>query len=355
MKILMVTSSFPPDQYGGLESAFHNLYQIARQYHEVQLLTGWQRTRSMIPPEAIAVPLTNLPYWRVWLRLSREMNRVIASFKPDIIICSSITIPHVDIPTICLWQEETYLPSTLSIRHHIKITLQKMRIRNLYKVIVPSHNTAENLKQMGLDFPNIQHISNGIDLEYFRPELSKKESETFVILLPSRFHLDRGQHLAIDVVARLPKKWKSKVRLILAGTLEDRVYLEQLRVQSYNQPVQFAIDVPDMLPYYQQADLVISTTLNGEGLSNALLESMACGCPVIWFDIPSVRDSIGGTGICIEKGNIEAFTKSIIELLENPQKTQDISRVSRKYVQQHYNWKQIWSQFELLFEGVRIK
>ena len=128
-------------------------------------------------------------------------------------------------------------------------------------------------------------------------------------MLPGRFQLSRGQHIAIDIVARLPKKWKSRVQLILAGSLEERSYLEQLRIQSYNQPVTFAVDVPDMLPYYQRADLVISTTLNSEGLSNALLEAMACGCPIVWFDIPSVRDSVGGTGGIVEAGNVEAFTK----------------------------------------------
>ena len=364
MKILMVTSSFPPDQYGGIESAFHNLYQMSRQYHEVQLLTGWTRARSMVPPESIVVPLANLSRLGVWIRLSRKMNQIIESFKPDIIICSSIAIPHVNIPTICLWQEETVPPSILSFRHRIRSFLQRIRIRNLYRVIVPSHNTAENLKKMGMDSPNIQHIPNGIDLEHFRPVSKIKKThkwvdnlaeDKIVILLPGRFQLSRGQHIAIDIVARLPKKWKSRIQLILAGSLEDRSYLEQLRIQSYNQPVTFAVDVPDMLPYYQRADLVISTTLNSEGLSNALLEAMACGCPIVWFDIPSVRDSVGGTGGIIEAGNVEAFTKQILELLEDDQRREEMSIESRKYVQQHYNWKQIWEQFELLFQGIRIK
>ena len=306
MKILMVTSSFPPDQYGGLESAFHNLYQISRQYHEVQLLTGWQRARSMVPPEAIVVQITDLPHWRVWWKLSRKMNQYIASFKPDVIICSSITIPHLDIPTICLWQEETRKPSIFSLQTQIKVFFQKIRIRNLYKVVVPSHNTAENLKKMGIDSHNLLHIPNGINLDYYHPHLTREETkEKFTILLPGRFILERGQHIAIDVVARLPKKLKSKVQLVLAGSLEDRFYLEQLRVQSYKQPVVFSVDVPDMLPYYQEADLVISTALNNEGLSNALLEAMACGCPIMWFDIPSVRDSVGGTGVFVEKGNVD--------------------------------------------------
>jgi glycosyltransferase involved in cell wall biosynthesis len=355
MKILMVTSSFPPDQYGGLESAFHNLYQRARQYHEVQLLTGWKRTRSMVPPEALVVPLSDLSHWRVWIRLSRKMNQTIESFKPDIIICSSIAIPHVNIPTICLWQEETVLPSILSFRLRLKMLFQKLRIRNLYKVVVPSHNTAERLKKMGLDYPNIQHIPNGIDLDYFRPLSKTKNSQKITIVLPGRFKLSRGQHIAIDIIARLPKKWKSKVQLVLAGSLEDRVYLEQLRIQSYKQPVAFAVDVPDMKDYYQLADIVISTTLNSEGLSNALLEAMACGCPIMWFDIPSVRDSVGGTGVFVEKGDVEQFAKQLLHVLENKEERDKMSLESRRYVQQHYNWKQIWTQFELLFQGVRLK
>jgi glycosyltransferase involved in cell wall biosynthesis len=44
-----------------------------------------------------------------------------------------------------------------------------------------------------------------------------------------------------------------------------------------------------------------------------------------------------------------------LELLEDDQRRAEMSIESRKYVQQHYNWKQIWEQFELLFQGIRIK
>ena len=57
MKILMAARRYPPDVYSGTETVFRNLYELARERHEVRLVVGWKRQRDLVPAESVAVRL----------------------------------------------------------------------------------------------------------------------------------------------------------------------------------------------------------------------------------------------------------------------------------------------------------
>ncbi|HXG62737.1 MAG TPA: glycosyltransferase [Planctomycetota bacterium] len=95
---------------------------------------------------------------------------------------------------------------------------------------------------------------------------------------------------ALDGLAPL----KSHAALVFAGPILDadygRTFAARLAAEPWARHVPF-VPPSAMAAVYRQADAVLNTS-RSEGLSNALIEAMACGRPVLAADIPGNRDLI---------------------------------------------------------------
>lgn len=86
-----------------------------------------------------------------------------------------------------------------------------------------------------------------------------------------------------------------------------------------------------------------------EGFPNVILESMACGCPIVTTlvgAIPEMLDINGSSpcGICVEPKNVEALKEAIIKLLEDNDYAQTISERAVRRVNEYYAIEKVWVQ-----------
>ena len=200
-------------------------------------------------------------------------------------------------------------------------------------------------------------VHNGVDTSVFKPEPNAMldrpaGDETIHFVYPSRILPPKGQHFAIDAIARLNRKHKRRARLTIVGAVNDPVYLDQLRIQAYNQPVDFALDVPDMHPYYQRADVVLYPTVMIEGFGFTAVEGMACGKPVIWFDQPAVREATAGLGVPVRKGDVEALRSAIERLMDSPAERKQMGLDGRRYVEDNLSWQHVWGRYETILQSL---
>ena len=155
--------------------------------------------------------------------------------------------------------------------------------------------------------PSRLHVMrNGVDLERFRPLLREEcRRELGVqgepLLLSVGLLIERkGHHLVIEALARLRQQLPG-ARLVIVGEGEERARLQAL-VDSLGlrEAVQLAGAVPNdqMARWYSAADLLVLAS-SREGWANVLLESMACGTPVvasrIWGTPEVVAQPVAGT------------------------------------------------------------
>jgi len=146
------------------------------------------------------------------------------------------------------------------------------------------------LAELGADPAKLHVLRNGVDLERFQPlpraaaRLRLGLPEDGRILLSVGHLIERkGHHVAIEALRSLPQD----VMLVLAGAGEERARLEGLsRACGVESRVRFAGAVPqaDLKWHYSAAD-ALTLCSSREGWANVLLESMACGTPVIATDI----------------------------------------------------------------------
>lgn len=324
---------------------FANLYKQACRHHDVRLVAGYVNGRDQIPAEAVGVNLRGLSWgqrhFAIWSAVRSERWR----FNPDAVLSNSMEAPSFGGKTVTIVHDLNF--GSASRRWHTgpREWWYRRKSRRLKAIVTPSAATRAALSDIGCDEEKISVISNGVDLDVFKPLDKRPRKSERWILCPGRIMPGKGQHLAIDAVRRLAPALKKKLTLFVVGTVVDLLYLHHLKIAAKGQPVVFETDVEDMAPHYQRADLVLFPTLLSEGFGYAAVEAMACGRPVIWSDQQAIREATGGIGVPILP-TAEALIVEITRFLDSPRKYVSMGSKGRSFVEERYDWSRVWGEYE---------
>lgn len=141
----------------------------------------------------------------------------------------------------------------------------------------------DEMVELGVPAERITPLRNGVDLQRFQPadRAAARRAlglEHFTLLSVGLLDPRKAHHLVIGALSHLPG-----VRLLIAGTGPERQRLELLAQQTgVADRVTFLGAVPQLklADYYNAADALVLAS-SREGWANVLLESMACGTPVV--------------------------------------------------------------------------
>jgi glycosyltransferase involved in cell wall biosynthesis len=287
--------------------------------------------------------------------MARATWSEVRRFRPDLVLSNSIEVPPNGVPTACIVHDLNFghLNSD-DLETRLRRSFYSQRLRRVGRVVTPSSATARAIRELGISEDQIRVIHNGVDFGHFCPPetLPDRTDGRIQFVFPSRVLPGKGQHHAIDAIARLHSRLKKRVHLTIVGAVVDSVYLDQLRVQAYDQPVDFALNVDDMAPHYQRADVVMFPSELVEGFGYTAIEGMACGKPVIWFDQPAVREATGGLGIPVPMGDVDGLRRAVIRLVEDPSERERLGRQGREYVETHLAWCRVWQRYETVLGGM---
>ena len=169
----------------------------------------------------------------------------------------------------------------LNPKHRDLLRLEKSLFgdRGTKRVIVNSQMAKDEIVDLyGYPAGKIDIVRNGVPLQKFRfdPELREKAREDLE-LKPNQIALlfvgsgweRKGLLFAAEAMALCKNR---KMRLLVAGRGNQRHYKAKR--------VQFLGELPDLVRIYAAADIFILPTIY-DPFSNACLEALACGLPVI--------------------------------------------------------------------------
>jgi teichuronic acid biosynthesis glycosyltransferase TuaC len=168
---------------------------------------------------------------------------------------------------------------------------------------------------LGVPGERIVALRNGVDLSVFQP-VDRQQVRTqlrldgFTLLAVGQLVAHKGQALVIEALPLLPG-----VRLLLAGTGPDRAALEQLaRNLNVYDRVTFLGAVPhaQLRAFYGACDALVLAS-SREGWANVLLESMACGTPVIASKVWGTPEVVRSreAGLLIEQRSAAAIANAV--------------------------------------------
>ena len=167
----------------------------------------------------------------------------------------------------------------------------------------------------GYPADKIDLVRNGVPLDRFRfdPELREKsraqlnlKQDQIALLFAGSGWERKGLLFAIEAMALCKNR---KLRLLVAGRGNAKPYKTTPFCFWREKPVQFLGEVADLVPIYTAADIFILPTIY-DPFSNACLEALACGLPVITTRSNGFSEIIEG-GV---HGSIVADAGNLIDL-----------------------------------------
>jgi glycosyltransferase involved in cell wall biosynthesis len=291
IKILHVVISLNP---GGMENGVVNVArELPADRYEVHVCC-LERTgpfAARLPqPENVHV-LHKPPGFS--LRAVWKLNRLIARLRPHVIHTHNLG-------PLIYGNLATFGGRTRPILHGEHNTLaadeltpRRLRQRaTLYRGCRRIHAVAEGVRAqlvgLNLSPEKIMTLLNGVDTEKFCPtdrrNARKKigvAADALVLGIVGRFAPAKSHALLLAAFEQLTAEFPQAHLLIVGTGGSEEAKVRALAAASpATAKLHFAGFQNEMLPYYQALDaLIVPSVL--EGLSNAVLEAMACGVPVI--------------------------------------------------------------------------
>jgi L-malate glycosyltransferase len=195
------------------------------------------------------------------------------------------------------------------------------------------------LKELALKTKKIKIdiIYNGVDTDEFKPLNNKKKNKVLTLISTGRLIERKGYQYLIPA---LPKN----VKLQLIG---DGDYLFKLKklAKDNNVDVEFigSLNHSEIKKYLQTADIFVLPSLN-EGMSNSILEAMACGLPIITTNTGGSQELINGNGFIVEKKSSKDLRKSIETFINEPKIIKNMGNKSRK-ISEKLNWMNVKKEY----------
>ena len=107
----------------------------------------------------------------------------------------------------------------------------------------------------------------------------------------------------------------------------------------------------DLPPLYSASDVTVLPSVKQESFGLVLIESMACGTPVIATDLPGVRAVVeqGVDGLLVPPGDAGALTQALSAMLADPEEARVMGCAGRAKVVREYRWEVIGDRLEALY------
>jgi glycosyltransferase involved in cell wall biosynthesis len=113
------------------------------------------------------------------------------------------------------------------------------------------------------------------------------------------------------------------------------------------------IETEQMPDVYRKHDMFVSASMQ-EGMSNAMLEAMASGLPIITTKCEGVEELISDNGIVVEKDLAESLAETIVKLAENRQQYKTMCAAARSRAE-NFGWDRVAQGYIKLYQKVLNK
>lgn len=371
--ILALNYEFPPIGGGGGNAHEHLLREWAHDPElHVDLVTATPEREAhseayseQVRVHFLPLPKKSLHYWR-----RREVIHYLVShsrFLKQHLKTRTYDLCHVffGFPSgLLAYRLRERMPYLVSVRgsdvpgFNPRFSWDYVLLRPLLKRIYHSAqaivaNSAAFGKHFEAQFPGLSArvIPNGIDLDTFsprpRPACDTLHLCTVARLIPRKgidllIHACRGLHEAgvnfqCHVVGEGPEEERLR-RLARELGIEARVTFHG-RVER--------VELAAFLP---TCDLFVLPSY-AEGMSNAALEAMACGLPLILTETGGSHELVLGNGLLIPTGAASALQNALLQLCRDDRLRGEMAKASRQHAQR-FGWKDAARQYRDLFVEV---
>ncbi|MFH1046025.1 MAG: glycosyltransferase family 4 protein [Candidatus Omnitrophota bacterium] len=225
--------------------------------------------------------------------------------------------------------------------------LSKSIWRKAKRVISNSYGL-KMLAQQSFPDQRIDVIGNGIDTAQFAPGYTS--SEALRILCVSRLIARKGIDDLLKAMAELKQE---KITLQVVGNGNQKEKLTRMTTElGIKEKVSFLdyLSHDAMSGIYHQNDVFVLPSLN-EGMSNAALEAMACGLPIVLTDTGGTKELVQGNGFIVPKQDPAGLVATLKEFLFNRSLVKKMGARSRELAEQ-MSWPKVARAYYAVYKSI---
>jgi glycosyltransferase involved in cell wall biosynthesis len=202
----------------------------------------------------------------------------------------------------------------------VNTMMEKWSLKQVTKMICVSNSLMGYMKEIGHSTEKLEVVQNGVPIVEGLAERDAPKG-TWTIGTMALFRPRKGTEVLLEALAEL-KNRGCEVRLRAVGPFETPEYKTEILYQVQKLGLEEAItwtgfqkNINEQLGHM---DLFVLPSLYGEGLPMVVLESMACGVPVVASRVEGIPEAIrdGQDGLIFEPGDATDLADKLQELIE---------------------------------------
>jgi len=217
--------------------------------------------------------------------------------------------------------------------------LGRLSLRIPRLVAANSRAAIETAKKLGVRSDRLRFLANVVDTTAFKPGPASSNGPTRLLAV-GRLEPQKRLDRFISILASIKERTSCQIKATIVGDGPERQMLTRQAEELGLVPgtIEFAGAVNNISEVYMRAD-VLALTSDWEGTPNAVLEAMAAGLPVVATRVGGVPEVVqaGETGFLVEPDDTEAFTESLLGLINNPQLRTEMGKRARRYVEANHS------------------
>jgi len=240
--------------------------------------------------------------------------------------------------------------------------------RLLYRRCTAVHTVSQTLlryyQERGFHHPQMLAILNGVDSERFTPgdRAAAKESAglpnaSLVVGMMGSFQRRKKHQEVIEAFQNIAAEFPlAHLLLVGARGSESERIMQQIHSSPHANRIHIVPFQDDPLGYYRAMDLLVVASEN-EGLSNAALEAMACGVPVLAGEACGNSEIItsGKDGLLATLNTPEAIANALRQCLKKPLQLAHWGQQAKQTVLQRFRVADMAAQYASLYRKLAVQ
>lgn len=226
-------------------------------------------------------------------------------------------------------------------------------------IVTPSKWLANKAKQSMLNRFSIRYIPNGINTEVYQP-FHKEEcrfklgiSQDKKVLMFGAQDLKnpiKGGDLLVKALKNLPETLKAETVILTMGN-KGNLFSEDLGLKSFN--LGYVTSELQKAIAYSAADVFVLPTRQ-DNLPLVLQESMACGTPLVSFEVGGVPELVRNeiTGYLAHPENPQDLSCKLTKVLENSNLRANLSKNCRRIAIEEYSLELQTKRYIRLYKDI---
>lgn len=215
-----------------------------------------------------------------------------------------------------------------------------------------SQNIMEEAMQFGLNPAKVKIIRPAVDSFFFIPPIRHPTNRQFVIITTGSLIWRKGYEYALMAFRNLTNRGvDAEFRIIGAGPERQRILYTSQDLGLENKVTLLGKLPPEIVREQLQASDVFFLSSLSEGISNAVLEAMSCGLPIVTTDCGGMREAVtdGVEGFVTPVRDPEAAAEALWKLAKDSELRYRMGNAARDRILLDFELRDQISAFSKMF------